>query len=121
MAKVTEFGKMLRILRIEKNVMLKEMADAIGVSSPYLSAIETGNKPINANLLNKIISFLSLSDEKANSLITQASKLEQDVIIRPSNDYEAELAMMFARRLDNNTFDLEKLKKFLAEVDSDVK
>lgn len=121
MATVTEFGKMLRILRIQNNVMLKEMADALGVSSPYLSAIETGKKPINAMLLNKMVSFLKLSNEQTNQLIVYASKLEQDVIIKPNNDYEAELAIMFARRLDNHSFDLEKLKQFLMESDDDIK
>ncbi|USZ14659.1 helix-turn-helix domain-containing protein [Moraxella sp. FZLJ2107] len=116
MATVTEFGKMLRILRIEHNIMLKTMAENIGVSAPYLSAIETGKKPINANLLNKIIDYLGLSAQQANELVAVASTLEQDIVIKPANDCEAELALMFARKLDNQTLDIKKIMQFLKEV-----
>lgn len=115
MATVTEFGKMLRILRIENNVMLKTMAESIGVSAPYLSAIETGRKPINAQLLNKIIDSLELSEKQANELIAVASTLEQDIVIKPANDCEAELALMFARKLDNRSLDIQKILMLLKE------
>lgn len=115
MATVTEIGKMLRILRIENNVMLKTMAESIGVSAPYLSAIETGRKPINAQLLNKIIDSLELSEKQANELIAVASTLEQDIVIKPANDCEAELALMFARKLDNRSLDIQKILMLLKE------
>lgn len=113
MATVTKFGKMLRILRIEHNVMLKTMAENIGVSAPYLSAIETGKKPINAQLLNNIIEYLELSTEQADELVAVASTLEQDIIIKPANNAEAELALMFARKLDNHTLDFDEILKLL--------
>lgn len=115
MATVTEFGKMLRILRIERNVMLKTMAQNIGVSAPYLSAIETGKKPINAHLLNKMIDYLGLSAQQANELVSVASMLEQEVVIKPANDCEAELALMFARKMDNQTLDIQKILTLLKE------
>lgn len=115
MATLTEFGKKLRKLRIDHEVMLKTMADAIGVSSPYLSAIETGRKPINANILNKMISYLNLSKEQGDELTKLASRLEPDVVIKGNDIYETELALMFARRMDNKSFDLKKLKEFLME------
>lgn len=115
MATVTEFGKMLRILRIEHNVMLKTMAENIGVSAPYLSAIETGRKPINAQLLNKIIDYLGLTVEQADKLVAVASTLEQDIVIKPANECEAELALMFARKMDNQTLDVQKILNLLKQ------
>lgn len=115
MATVTEFGKMLRILRIENDIMLKTMADGIGVNASYLSAIETGKKPINAHLLNNIIAFLDLDAKQADELVSLASKLEQDVIISPANEDEAELALMFARRIDNKTLNIEQIMQLLKE------
>lgn len=115
MTTVTEFGKMLRILRIEHNIMLKTMAENIGVTAPYLSAIETGKKPLNAHLLNQIINYLGLSNDEANKLVAMASKLEQDIIIKPANDCEAELALMFARKMDNKTLNIEKILDLLKE------
>lgn len=115
MATVTDFGKMLRILRIEHDVMLKTMAENIGISAPYLSAIETGKKPITAQLLNKIIDYLNLPAQQANELVAIASKLDQDIIIKPANDCEAELALMFARKMDNKTLDFQKILNLLKE------
>lgn len=113
MATVTDFGKKLRKLRIDHEVMLKTMADSIGVSSPYLSAIETGRKPVNAHLLNSIINTLQLSEQEGAELTRLASKLEPDVVIKGGDVYETELALMFARRMDNKSFDLKKLEDFL--------
>ncbi|WP_309460957.1 helix-turn-helix transcriptional regulator [Escherichia coli] len=39
---VTSFGKTLRKMRIDRGMVLKNMADLLGVSSAYLSAIELG-------------------------------------------------------------------------------
>lgn len=113
MATATEFGKMLRILRIENSIMLKDMADGIGVSAPYLSAIETGKKPVNAQLINSIINYLKLDETEANQLVAVASTLKNDVIIKPANDDEAELALMFARRLDNQTLNISEIMQLL--------
>ena len=41
---MTPFGERLRKLRLEKNVTLKAMAQALGVSSAYLSALEHGKR-----------------------------------------------------------------------------
>ena len=41
---MTPFGDRMRQLRSERGVTLKEMADATGVSSAYLSALEHGKR-----------------------------------------------------------------------------
>jgi transcriptional regulator with XRE-family HTH domain len=43
---LTPFGKKVRKLRIDVGVTLKSMADAMGVTSSYLSAIETGKRAV---------------------------------------------------------------------------
>ena len=49
---VTSFGKALRKLRIDRGMVLKNMADMLGVSSAYLSAIELGKRAIPDSLVN---------------------------------------------------------------------
>ncbi|MDD3947051.1 MAG: helix-turn-helix transcriptional regulator, partial [Clostridia bacterium] len=39
---VTEFGKFLRVLRIQNNDTARQMAEKLNLSPSYLSAIETG-------------------------------------------------------------------------------
>ena len=43
MKRLSEFGRYVRIKRIEKSVLLYEMADALDVSPAMLSAVETGS------------------------------------------------------------------------------
>ena len=43
---MTDFAKALRILRIERGEVLKDMADKLGITSSYLSAIECGKRKI---------------------------------------------------------------------------
>ena len=41
---MTPFGDRMRKLRSERGITLKEMAEALGVSSAYLSALEHGKR-----------------------------------------------------------------------------
>ena len=43
-AMLTSIGRFLRKLRIENGEILKDMAEALGVSSAFLSAVENGKK-----------------------------------------------------------------------------
>jgi len=43
---ITEYGKFLRKLRIDQGQILKTMAEKLGVSSAFLSAVENGKKKI---------------------------------------------------------------------------
>ena len=112
---LTDFGKTLRKLRIDHDVNLKNMADGLGVTSAFLSGVETGRNAINPGLINKISEILSLSDAESLELNAAASKTLSEVSIRVENDHDAEIAIMFARKVDNNTIDFDKLRKFLME------
>src|SRR5690606_23042443 len=53
---MTPFGERMRRLRAEKGVTQKEMAEAIGVSAAYLSALEHGRRGVPSwTLLQQII------------------------------------------------------------------
>jgi transcriptional regulator with XRE-family HTH domain len=58
---MTPFGERMRQLRKRKGVSQKEMADAIGVSAAYLSALEHGKrgKP-TWPLVQKIIGYFNV-------------------------------------------------------------
>ena len=43
---LTEFGKCLRKIRIDKAELLKDMAEKLQVTSAYLSAVEHGKREI---------------------------------------------------------------------------
>lgn len=65
---VTEFGKVLRIIRISTGDSAKEMAGKLGISVPYLNAIENGRRDVPSNLADKVISVYELSEKDKETL-----------------------------------------------------
>ncbi len=66
---MTPFGRRLRQLRATKGVTLTEMAQAIGVTPTYLSALENGKrgKPTWA-LVQRIIAYFNVIWDEAEDL-----------------------------------------------------
>lgn len=71
---MTPFGQMLRQERKEKGLMLATMAKDLGISSPYLSQIETGAKPIKEAFVNKVVAYFDLNQTDAEALRRAAAK-----------------------------------------------
>lgn len=65
---ITEFGKMLRIIRINSEDSMRDMAAKIGISAAYLSAIENGKRQIPENLYNDICNAYELSEDDKKKL-----------------------------------------------------
>ncbi|MDX1736763.1 MAG: transcriptional regulator [Alphaproteobacteria bacterium] len=70
---MTPFGEKLRSLRQERGVTLKQMAEALQLSSPYLSALEHGRKgrPTKV-LLHQICGYFNIIWDEAEDLIRLA-------------------------------------------------
>ncbi|MDD7909559.1 MULTISPECIES: helix-turn-helix domain-containing protein [Pseudovibrio] len=66
---MTPFGAKVRELRIKRNVTLKEMAEALSVSSAYLSALEHGkrSKP-TWYMVQRIITYFNVIWDEAEEL-----------------------------------------------------
>lgn len=65
---MTEFGKLLKIIRVNCGDTAKEMADKLYLSPSYLSAIESGKRNIPANLIGTIAEVYNLSSEDKERL-----------------------------------------------------
>ena len=67
---MTPFGDRMRKLRAERGVTLKEMADAIGVSSAYLSALEHGKRGRPSwHLIQRILNFFNIIWDEAEEVV----------------------------------------------------
>lgn len=119
---MTDFAKALRILRIERGEVLKDMADKLGITSSYLSAIECGKRKIPNDFCERVISIYGLSREDASKLRDAMAKAKDKVeIVIPftglSSD-EQEVALKFARSfkeiptVDMSSF-INKLRQFV--------
>ena len=56
---LTSLGQFLRKLRLERGEILKTMADKLGVTSAFLSAVENGKKRMPAAWYEKLASLYS--------------------------------------------------------------
>ena len=54
-------GKKIRTKRAEKDIMVKELAEAVGVTLQHMSAVENGRKTASLKLLRKIAKELDCS------------------------------------------------------------
>lgn len=57
--RLNEFGKKARLLRMELDLALKDMAEAMKISSAHLSALEYGEKKLNEDHIEAALSFFA--------------------------------------------------------------
>jgi len=99
---MTPFGERMRRLRAEKGVTQKEMAEAIGVSAAYLSALEHGRRGVPSwTLLQQIIGYFNIIWDEADQLQRLAMLSHPRVTIDTSglSPQATELANLLARRI----------------------
>lgn len=79
---MTPFGEAVRRLRAERGVSQKQMADAIGVSAAYLSALEHGHrgKP-SFDFLQRVAGYFHIIWDEAEELFEIANLSDPRVII----------------------------------------
>lgn len=70
---MTPFGKMVRQMRKDCAMPIGEMADKLGVSTPYLSQLETGVRPATSRVLDKIVTLFDLNQADAEALTRAAA------------------------------------------------
>lgn len=82
---MTPFGARLRALRRERGVTQKQMAEAIGVSAAYLSALEHGRRGVPSwPMVQKIIGFFNVIWDDAEELQRLAELSDPRVVVDTS-------------------------------------
>lgn len=108
---MTPFGDRMRKLRAERGVTLKEMAEAIGVSSAYLSALEHGKRGRPGwHLIQRILTYFNIIWDDAEEVVRLARISHPRIAIDTSglNPKATELANRLADdigKLDTATLD----------------
>lgn len=99
---MTPFGRRIRELRAIRGVNLKTMADEIGVSPAYLSALEHGHRGSPAwYLVQRIITYFNVIWDEAEELERLAQNSHPRVVLDTSGltPEATEFANGLARRL----------------------
>lgn len=114
----TNYGKILRKIRVDYDELLKDMAVKVCVSSAFLSAVENGNKSPSEKLTETIIAKYELNHTDANKLRMASKEDIYSPIVQMDLRGKAfgnkEIALSFARNFDSlNETEIEKIKKIL--------
>lgn len=113
---LTDFGKACRKIRIDANQILANMAEVLGVSPSFLSAVENGKKNVPNGWCETIRAKYCLSEDSYNQLFTAAENSQRQVKLELSkmSAEDRGLALSFARNFE--TLDdrkKEELRKLL--------
>jgi transcriptional regulator with XRE-family HTH domain len=97
---LTPFGVAIRKLRLDKRLRLLDLAALLNCTAAYLSAIETGRKPIPDGFVLTVSRAMKLSTEELATLRRAADRTRKHVTIEKLPEDQRELVAAFARRLD---------------------
>lgn len=113
MGMLTAFGKAIRKYRIDKALVLRDMANELSVSAAYLSAIETGKKSATPELIEKIANYFELDEKDRQELKSLAfkSRHEYRLNVVATDTKTRELVASFARSFSNLN-EKERVKVF---------
>lgn len=100
---ITSLGKFLRILRLQRGEILKNMADRLGVSSAFLSAVENGKKKMPVLWFERLRDLYELDESQMGEL--RRANLETtnqvELNLKNATPPQRELAILFARQFND--------------------
>ena len=74
MGQATDFGKALRRMRIDNDESITAMAEKIGYSTSFLSAVELGKKSVPPDMISELQRSYALNNEQVEELSKMASQ-----------------------------------------------
>lgn len=114
----TALGKLLRKWRIDKGVVMYDMAQAIGVSTSFLSAVERGKKKLSQDKMQAIREYLNLDENGYSQLKDATIKSNGEVVMNLRNQSEQDQNTMlaFARKFPTmSDIDKDTIRRFFDE------
>jgi len=115
---MTPFGEKIRELREARGITLKQMAQDLGVSSAYFSALEHGHRGRpGSGLVQQICGYFELMWDEAEELRRLAELSHPRIVVDTSglSPKATKLANVLAERIDK--MDEETLEWVLAEIE----
>lgn len=109
---LNKFGIFIRKFRIEKSMILKDMASDLGYNTAYLSGLETGTRAIPSDLEQKLRSKYEFTQDQIHELQEALDQSQKSVTVNTQGDaLNSQLMMAFSRSI--KTMDEEKKKQIL--------
>lgn len=117
---LTPFGIALRKFRLDRGLRLLDLAQRLGQSSAFVSAVETGRKPIPARYVEDVAMALRLTVDEAAELQRAADRSRSEVRVDRLSGQQRELVAAFARQVDGMPSEfLDQIKRRVFKHQSD--
>lgn len=99
---MTKLGISLRKIRLDRQELLRDMAEKLNVSSAFLSAVENGKKRPPAKFVDRICDIYELDETKRNELLHAADMSMDEVKINltEASATQRQVAVSFAKALN---------------------
>lgn len=111
---LTELGKELRKIRIDRDERLLDMAGRLDKSAAFLSAVEVGKKTPPSGFEEAIIKAYGLARDVAERLRQAADRARKAFVIEPNSALGRDTAGLLARRMnDLSQDDLKRIREIL--------
>lgn len=99
--KLTEFGTMVRQLRLGRGRTMADQARALKCSPSHISQVETGKIPVPAAYVKEVADWFCLDEKAERALQEAADRHQKTVRINPADEERAQLASDFARAINH--------------------
>jgi transcriptional regulator with XRE-family HTH domain len=115
---LTSFGYIVRHRRIDLDMTLKQMAEALGVSNAFLSAVELGKRPVPDAWGEAVPAILKMTDDETlklrSAILTQKAKRSMHQLGDPS--LEAVVEALFANRAGLDDSKIQELIELIRKM-----
>lgn len=113
---ITNFGKILRKIRIDRDETLYEMAKKLEMTSSYLSAIECNKRKIPEDFIEKLQEHYNFTDDEMLELKNAKDETINKISINMNdiNLNKRTLALEFARSF--NEIDDKKAEELIKQL-----
>ena len=99
----TKYGEFIRILRIKHREVMGDTAKLLGVTVPFVSAVENGKRNVPEEWFNVLVQHYALSAEEQLQLkqAIEHSKTQIKINLANTESYQRQMALLFQRSFDN--------------------
>jgi transcriptional regulator with XRE-family HTH domain len=119
---MTPFGAKVRSLRAAHGVTMKEMAQALQISSAYLSALEHGKRGRpSQGLVRQICEYFELIWDEADALLRLAEHSDPRVVVDTAGLSPEATALANRLAADIRTLDARRIAAIAAILDGKTK
>ena len=99
----TKYGEFVRVLRIKHHEVMGDMAEILGASLPFISAVENGKKNVPADWVSKLVDHYHLTASEKEKLeeAIEESRAQYKIDSKKAGNVQRKAVLAFARAFDD--------------------